>query len=178
MRPWQKIFLYTLIFLVLILSRALYMTPSYQKGEQAPNFEARLLNGHPFALTALRGRYVLVHFWGSWCGPCRRENPTLRQLWLEFKGRNFSDADGFEIVSIAIELDENRASRAIKQDALSWEYHIVDIGQSLRFFDAPISDLWGVNQVPTNFLLNREGEIIGYNLSSEELRDRLSKTVR
>jgi thiol-disulfide isomerase/thioredoxin len=154
------------------------MTPSYKTGERAPSFEARLLNGDPFALTDLRGSYVLVYFWGSWCGPCRLENPKLRQLWLEYKDRTFTEANGFEIVSIAIEVDKDRPSRVIRRDGLSWKYHIVDLGESLRFFDSPISNLWGINQVPTHFLLNQKGEIIGYNLSAEELNDRLSSRAR
>ena len=178
MKSKYKTGLYILLIAMLILSRKLYMTPSYQEGERAPYFEGTLINGEPFALTDLRGSYVLVHFWGSWCAPCRLENSKIRQLWLEYKGRQFIDADGFEIVSIAIELDGDRSSRVIKRDGLSWKYHIVDLGESLRFFDSPISSLWGVHQVPTHFLLNQVGEIIGYNLSPEELNSRLSSRAR
>ena len=171
------ILLSLLIITLFIGGRILYMTPSYHKGEQAPEFSGTLVNGASFELKELHGNYVLVQFWGSWCAPCRKENPKHRKLWVEYKDKSFSKAKGFKLVSIAIEVDKNAALRAIKRDRLEWEYHLIDLGESLRFFDTPISNIWGVNQVPSTFLLNPAGDIIGHNLSHEELHAILNKAL-
>jgi len=155
---------------VLFIGRLIYMTPSYHTGEPAPNFSGTLLSGEPFSLVDTKGNYVLVHFWGSWCGPCRQKNPILRQIWGKHKETRFREAKGFTIVSVAIEVNKNDSFRAIRTDKLAWKYHLIDIGDSLRFFDSPISNLWGVNQVPTNFLLNPKQEIIDYNITMEDLQ--------
>ena len=157
------------LLVVLFFGRIIYMTPSYHTGEPAPNFTGALLSGEAFSLVDTKGDYVLIHFWGSWCGPCRQKNPILRQIWLQHKKTTFTDAKAFRIVSIAVEVNKNDAFRAIRKDQLAWKEHLIDIGDSLRFFDSPISNLWGVNQVPTNFLLNPKHEIIDYNISMDDL---------
>ena len=87
-----------LFVLALVLGRYVYFKPSVSHGEAAPEISATLLNGSEFKLSALRGNYVLLDFWGSWCGPCRRENPSLVKLYNTFHGQSFEAASGFEIV--------------------------------------------------------------------------------
>ena len=162
---------------LVFLGRYAYMTPNYLEGQPAPQFEGKLTNGEAFKLSSFRGKYTLIHFWGSWCGPCRMENPLLQDLWMAFKDKSFKDASGFEIISIAIEEDAQSAERAIKQDRLSWTTHITEVSESLKFFNSPISNIWGVNQVPSTFLLSPEGNIIGYNLSTHQISQLLNESA-
>ncbi len=151
--------------------KPLYMKPAYQRGETAPNITATTLNGENFTLSNFKGKFVLIDFWGSWCGPCRRENPKLVTLYKKFK--NNKDVD-LEMVSIGVETNEDRWKRAIKRDGLIWPYHILDKAESLRFFDSPIAKEYGVKEVPSKFLLNPSGEIIGVNLPIAEMEEILT----
>lgn len=159
---------------LLIVGRHFYMKPRFINGEKVPTIEAELKNGTAFNLADLKGRYVLLDFWGSWCGPCRVENPRLVELHQQFGNASFEDASGFTIVSIGVEDNRERWERAIIQDELDWPYHIMDKATSLRFFDGEIANDFGIKQVPTKYLLNPEGQIIAVNPAIAEVRERLS----
>lgn len=156
------------------IGRYIYFQPRYTNGVDAPTFSATLANGEAFALAELRGRYVLLDFWGSWCGPCRAQSDALRELYQTYQAAEFPDAEGFTIVSVGIEKDSSSWRRAIVADQLNWPYHLLDGSASLRFFDAPIANLYGVKSVPTSYLLNPAGQIIGVNLEPRQV-DRLLK---
>lgn len=159
------------------IGRYFYMKPKFINGEKAPDFSAALIHGSQFSLSKLRGRYVLLDFWGSWCGPCREENPKLVALYREFKRKRLKKADGFEIVSVGIENHAPRWSRAIENDGMIWPYHILDVSSNMKFFNSPIAQLYGVKQIPTKYLINPEGRIIGVNLSTEKIRAILEKEI-
>ena len=166
-----------LIPVIFLVGKKLYMQPSYSKGEAAPVFTAILKGGNDFILEDLQGKYVLIDFWGSWCGPCRRENPTLVKFYDKYHSTKFKDANGFEVLSIGVETREKSWAKAIEKDGLKWPYHVLDKAESLRFFDSPIADSYGVKEVPTKFLLNPKGEIIGVNLSFTEMTQLLDQSV-
>lgn len=151
-----------------------YFKPKFEFGELAPNFEATTANGNTFALKMVRGKYVVIDFWGSWCGPCRAENPSWVKLNRDFQDKKFGDATGFEIISIGIEA--NRASwlKAIQEDKLDWPIHI---GQFERF-KSPLAIKYGVREIPTNYFINPDGLILGVNQSADEIAQFLTSKVK
>jgi len=149
-------------FAIYALARYLYMKPKFRNGESIPKIEATLMNGQAFDIEDLKGQFVLVDFWGSWCAPCRKENPDLVKLYEKYKEKNFT------VVSIAIETNEGRWKRAIEKDNLSWPYHIVQLDR----FASPLAKEFGVREIPTKYLLNKEGQIISVNATMDVL-DRL-----
>ena len=88
-----------IIFLIYFL---FLRSPDQKEGRQAPDFSTELIDGSEFNLTDLRGNYVLLDFWGSWCAPCRRDNPNLVRIHNKYGNSNFKDADGFKVVTVAL----------------------------------------------------------------------------
>lgn len=160
-------FINILIVLALLgfVGYKIYQMPKFSDGEVVPGFQAQLIDGSSFSLSDLREYYVLLDFWGSWCGPCRVESPDLVKLHKTFNGQSFSDAKGFEIVSVAIETNETRWKKAIVKDKLDWPHHIVQLDR----FKGPIAKEYGVREIPTKYLLDTKGEVLMVNPSFEEL---------
>ena len=159
----------------IIAGRYVYFLPRFIQGEKTPEIESVLMDGSPFRLSSLKGKYVLLDFWGSWCGPCRAQNAGLRELYSQFGDRAFTDASGFEIVSVAVERKPENWKAAIEQDGLVWKTQILDQSKSLRFFSGPLAQAYKVRQLPTSFLLNPKGAIIRVNPDPEEIADLLRK---
>jgi len=112
------------------MGRFAYMLPSVSSGEDAPSIQGTLLNGESFDLKDLRGKYVLVDFWGSWCGPCLKELPHVIDLYKKYKDAEFKDANGLVLLNVAIERDEKRWKNAINRIGMPWKYHLVDLTTS------------------------------------------------
>ena len=161
--------------IIFMVGRYLYLQPRFDKGENIPDFTAVNIDGRSFSLSDLRGQYVLLDFWGSWCGPCRRQNPKLVALYDRFQGQSFPDAEGFEIVSVAIERSERSWKQAIEKDGLRWPFHVVDRGGEEGAFGGEIAARFGVRSIPTTYLLNPEGMIIAVNPSQKKVERLLSK---
>ncbi|MEO1514441.1 MAG: TlpA disulfide reductase family protein [Bacteroidota bacterium] len=160
-----------IVLLAALAVRYFYMKPKYGGGEPAPNIEATDISGKAFTLEQLEGQFVLVDFWGSWCGPCRQENPFLVALYDNYHDKPLTDKGGLEIVSIGVENSDQRWKRAIEKDGLRWPHHILDQSTSLRFFNGPISEAYGIKEVPTKYLINPEGEIMEANPSIERIQE-------
>ncbi len=143
-------------------------------GEEAPDLifpgpEAK----KEYALSDLEGKVVLLDFWASWCGPCRRANPSLVQLYQKYKDAEFKNAKGFTIYSVSLDRNRKAWQKAIEQDNLTWEYHVSDL-QGWRSEGAAT---YGVSQIPTNFLLNGKGKIIAKNLHGKQLHMKIDQLV-
>lgn len=135
-------------------------------GNVAPEFVQNDTLGNPVALSSFRGKYVLVDFWASWCGPCRRENPMVVKAFQQFQ------AKGFTIVGVS--LDQPGAKEkwmdAIHKDALTWT-HVSD----LKYWENEVAKQYGIRAIPQNFLLDPSGKIIAKNLNGETLEKKLTE---
>ncbi len=118
-------------------------------GSPAPDFINNDVNGKPVSLSSFKGNYVLVDFWASWCGPCRRENPAVVKAYHRFHEK------GFNIFGVS--LDDTRSDwlAAIKKDGLDWT-QVSD----LKGWDADVVSLYGIKAIPMNFLLDKNGIIV------------------
>ena len=152
---------YALLALLLLLAFAWYRyrQPNFIMGDAAPDFEVTLQSGDKARLSDLRGRYVLLQFWGSWCGPCRAENPALAALYAQYHDR------GFEVFSIGIEQRREAWERAIAADGMAWRYHAMED----QDFNGGQARQYNITSIPTTFLLNPEGVIAGVNLTPEQI---------
>lgn len=159
------IIIFLSIWAVYRIGRYYYFRPNVHAGQLVPTTILRLRDGSEFSLESLKGKYVLLHFWGSWCGPCRRESPHIRSLYEKFHDARFGDANGFEILSVGIEKNEARWSSAILADRLDWKLHASD----LTGFDSGIAKLYGVRQIPTLLLIGPDQRIIGSVQSPESI---------
>ena len=121
-------------------------------GDEAPEIQAELLDGSNFKLSDLRGNYVLLNFWGSWCGPCRAENPELVALNAKF-------GDQLKIVTIALEKEANRGWEVAKKDGFTWKYQIVE--ESSLVMLSSTAQKYGVTEIPSTFLISPDGILLG-----------------
>jgi len=159
--------LIALAFLVIAFGVWKYRQPSFRGGDKAPEIDVELMDGQRAKLSDLKGKYVLLQFWGSWCGPCRRENPYLIQLYNKYHDK------GFEIFSIGIEPSRDSWLSAMKNDGMIWRYHTME---SINF-DGPLAKKFNIKSIPTTFLLNPEGVIMGVSLSPDYLEKMLSEKL-
>jgi thiol-disulfide isomerase/thioredoxin len=169
----RTILLLLLAFVLYKAGRYFYMKPKYETGGTPTEIQSTLLSGEPFKLSDLKGRYVLLDFWGSWCGPCRAESPNVVQLHNTYAAQKYKDATGFDIVSVGIEKKEGAWKAAIEQDQLSWKYHILQSD----LFNSPIAEAYRVREIPTKYLIGPDGKILFTNPKFDELDKFLQSKV-
>lgn len=164
------------VFCLLGLAFYFISSPSNKEGKKATDFETTLIDGEAFSLKDLRGSYVLLDFWGSWCGPCRREMPELVSLQQKYNGKKFQDADNFHVVSIALEKNDRHWKKAATQMGISWKHQIVRKAK-LVLTDA-LALKYQVKDLPSKFLIDPTGEIITANKRVAEIDAFLASKMR
>ncbi|MFM7668097.1 MAG: peroxiredoxin family protein [Bacteroidota bacterium] len=150
----------------LLIKKKLVDDNPLSKGKIAPDFEELKTDGKTkMKLSDLRGKVVLIDFWASWCGPCRKENPNVVKTYEKYK-----DA-GFTVMSVSLDSDKAKWLEAIQKDGLVWPNHVSDLGG----WQSKVARQYGVGGIPQTYLLDQEGKIITSNLRGQALETELQK---
>jgi len=136
-------------------------------GAQAPEITLSDTTGTPVPLSSLRGKYVLLDFWASWCGPCRMENPNVVRMYNKYKDK------GFAIYSVSLDQSKANWTKAIRNDNLTWT-HVSD----LKYWQSAAAQQYGVQAIPATFLLDKDGKIIAKNLRGPALEQKLEEILK
>lgn len=147
----------------LMVKEELY--PAGMIGSKVPEFTVKGADGQDVTLASLREgkKYVLIDFWASWCGPCRKEIPNLKALYKQYADR------GFDIVSISIDKKKTDWEKALEEEQLPWNNYLDETG---------VASLYHVKAIPAMYLIDAEGVMVGENLRGEALADKLAELLR
>jgi thiol-disulfide isomerase/thioredoxin len=140
---------------------------TYSEGMVAPEITMADPSGKTRSLSDLKGKVVLIDFWASWCGPCRRENPNVVNAYKRYKDK------GFEIFSVSLDSDGGKWQQAIAQDGLVWENHVSD----LKGWQNGAAQAYGVSSIPHTILLGKDGKIAGTHLRGAALEAKLAELL-
>ena len=150
-------------------SKAIDAARATSIGAIAPNFTQNDVNDKPVSLTDFKGKYVLLDFWASWCGPCRGENPNVVRAYKQYKNKNFT------VLSVSLDRPGKKDEwlAAIKADGLEWT-QVSD----LNFWNNAVAKLYGITFIPKNYLIDPSGKIIAKNLRGDDLDQKLAELFK
>ena len=143
-------------------------------GNKAPELAYENPNGKKLKLSSLKGKLVLIDFWASLCGPCRRENPNLVSAYQKYTKKNFKQGKGFEIYSLSLDSKQKAWVNAINKDELFWQFHVSDLGG----WQSEGSNKYGIRSIPSNVLIDGKGIIIAKNLKGAALHRFLENSLK
>lgn len=160
----NQIFAVVLLIFCGSFAKSFAQTPGLEIGNKAPEISLPALDGNTVTLSSLKGRLVLIDFWGTWCSPCVEEQTELARLYKRYKISDFSNGKGFEIYGVSLDVKKTNWENFVKEKKISW----IQVSD-LKFWKSPVAKTYNIQELPYNILIDGNGIILAKNLHGAEL---------
>ena len=166
--------IFGLVFALLLLGgtiSSLTAQPTgLEKGNKAPEIKLPGIKGDTISLSSLKGKLVLIDFWGTWCAPCVEEQSELARLYKKYKPASFTNGRGFEIYGVALEAKKPNWENFVAKNKIAW----IQVSD-LKFWRSPVAKTYNIQELPFNVLIDGKGVILAKNLHGMDLEKEIVK---